>query len=212
MKRYKQAQPATRTVITRPSRPASVEADVLVPLLQTAVTAFLTGLLSWLTLATLKAPRPLLWSIAIALLAALALFAYLLHANRPLLQETELITNRDLNQDNHIGPPPPHPIETINRSPDNKHILLGRIPFRSRKDAILLATGIISRNLNFSRRALTDAAAFPDDPDYYSQIYNAMLQMQYLTPSGSGAELTPAGKDFLLQILQSHAVGGRSGR
>lgn len=202
MKPYKNTH-AAQTIITRPARPASIEADVVVPLLQTLVTAALAGLCAVLILATLRVPRAALWALGIALVSALALFAWLLRINRPLLEETELVINRDLNRDGHVGPQP-HPIETISRTPNGRHIKFQTIPFRSRRDAIQLATAVVGRGVTFSRRALVGEGAFPDDPDYYSEIYQAMINVEYLRQAGRGAELTPAGRDFLLQVLSQH--------
>jgi hypothetical protein len=208
-KRYEASRPAPTRTVRRPSRPATLESDVIVPLLQSVICATLTALIVLIIAATLQLRKPLLWATGGGVGTAAVIWIILLRAHQDLLWTVERTVGVDLDRDGVTGAPEgpgsdvraeiPY-IETVTHTPDRRHWKLGRIPLNKR-DARAVAVAL-HRGVRFTRRDLVAAGALPDDPEQYGEIYNALLQVGYLRPSGNGAELTLAGREFFEECLE----------
>lgn len=201
-KHYQATRAAPIRTVRRPSRPATLESEVLVPLLQSIICAGLVALITLIIVATLRLSRPLLWATAGGVATAAVIWIALLRQHQDLLWEVERTVGLDLDGDGITGEPQEESpyIETMTRTPDNRHLKLGRIPL-SKREARAVAAALY-HGAGFSRRQLTAAGALPDDPERYSEIYQALLQVGYLEPVGNGAELTLAGREFFQECLE----------
>jgi len=121
-----------------------------------------------------------------------------------LLQRTEKIFDKDLDGDGHVGPPPVHPIREF-FTPTGKvakgEYISRDIPWASWAEGNAVAIAVLHSGVPFSRRKLTDAGALPDDPEHYTDLFNAMIAAAYLTPHGNGGKLTDLGRWYLAQFL-----------
>jgi hypothetical protein len=71
------------------------------------------------------------------------------------------------------------------------------IPFADYEEAHSVARAVLARNVPFTRRALVLARALPDDPEHYSEIYQAMVNAHLLDKDS----VTTMGRRYLADCM-----------
>jgi len=200
-------QPGVTYERWKPVRPAAVEADVKVPLYQSLVCGAVGGVLVGGGAALGGMGWPSLLYAAIGGAGSVgASWLLLLSDHRRSLWEIEKIIGADLDGDGYKGPPPeaeklPAPdIAITHKNENHTHWWMDKVPMTPR-EARAIAQAVLYQRVRFTRRSLVRAGAIPDDPDHYTEIFNAMLDQDLMRQRGKGGVLTQAGKDFLQQCI-----------
>lgn len=199
-------QPVSST--SEPARSASWESDFIVPLAQSVVTGLPLGIAT-----------AAIWSIqagvTVAALSWFSTWLWLLRDHNAQLWKIEEIFNADLDGDGQIGKPqieqePDLPLAWIKNT--KKEQWLGEqpkvggsykpflAPFRSWKEANLIAYALLIRRIPFTRSRLVEAGAFPNDPAHYTKVYNAMKDSGLIVEGN----LTKEGKEYMALFLPPH--------
>jgi len=185
-----------------PARPASLEADVVVPALQALITGIVAAVLSMAIAGALHVPRWPTVGLAVGVLAWGLAWAWLLRDHQALLWQVERTTGLDLDRDGDVGPPPKPRVvtaEVIEHQP--RRIRYVDVPL-SDEELKRLAHAVLGPGAEFSRRQLPDGLL---STEQYGAVVEAMTRGGLLVWRGrgpnAGVELTGAGRAFLRQWL-----------
>ena len=191
-----------------PHRPPTVQADVVVPGLQSAISGTIVGVLGGAGAGIAGSPHALLIGAMIGAGGVGVAWLILLREHRASLWQLERIVGRDLDGDGHIGTPrlvrKPVQVEVVERRETGsiKRMLWLNLP-ASITDAHLerIARAVLVDGADFSRRKLQDAMS----AESYGALATAMLKGGMLRYKGrtenAGVELTPSGRAFLRQYV-----------
>ena len=163
------------------------------------------GVGDWLVSAVVNAVHPLSIGAIAGVMSARFHWQKELAESNAVLWRIEEVTRRDLDGDGHVGPPPAvQPVREF-FTPTGKvakgEYISRKIPWISWAEGNAVAIAVLHSGVPFSRRKLTDAGALPDDPEHYTDLFNAMIAAAYLTPHGNGGKLTDLGRWYLAQFL-----------
>lgn len=196
----------------KPTRPARLDSDVLVPFWQSVISGAVGALVVGCGSALIGAGwRSFLWA-GVGGAGALGLaWVVILGEHRLALFELEKLIGRDLTGDGVTGRPAPVPqvqrepvrVEVIER---NERGLLRRVRFVdfppniTDGDLHRLAVAVLQDGCEFSRRGLADAVS----PDKYAAVFRPLLRgglLRYANGRNvnNGFEITPSGRSFLRQ-------------
>lgn len=189
------AQPIQRT--SSPARAANPISDVVVPFAQSVITGIPVLIASGA-----------LWDWRVGIVAGSAswflTWQWLLRDHNAQLWRIEEIFNADIDGDGYVGEPQPRerqpqiPTSWIGEQPKSggKYKPF-KAPLSDWREGNLIAMAVLERGVPFTRRKLVAAGAFPDDPEHYSAVYNA-LKDAGLVDQGN---LTRDGKAYFVQFL-----------
>jgi len=194
----------------KPVRPAKVESDVTVPLLQSIITGITGGIVTG-SVAVLVGQgwQSLLYGVAGSGVVFGLAWSVILGEHRRALWEIERIIGRDLDGDDQIGQPiiqrEPVRVESIERNVRGgaKRIRYVTLPVGvNDADLERLAEAVLSDDKPFSRRGVAGVIG----PDKFAGISRAfqsggLAQFTNGKNASNGIELTPSGRAFLRQYL-----------
>lgn len=192
----------------QPARPAAVDSDVHVPLLQAAVSGFAIGLLSiwpgwyfawdWLT------------PMGLAGVTFAGTWLFLLSDHRRALWNIERISGRDIDGDGRIGPdpepvaPPPqiHRVEVTEQRPGQFHRQYFDLPAGIDYDKMkAIATAINLPGGSFSRPYLCATKGLLTQTEY-NQLRQRFLAAGMVITSSNKTELTGSGRAMVKSYLE----------
>ena len=214
---HAEARPGASYERKRPSREPTFQADVAVPVLQSAVSGVVTGILGGATASVAGVSHP--WLIGLTASAAGLGLAWvvILREHRQALWEVERFVAADLDRDGHVGLPSPESfgpgtkgsrepvrVEVIQRD-SRGHLRqlrwLDLPPTVTEPMLERLARAVLVDGTDFSRRKLNPILS----AEAYGLLAARLLQGGLLRYKGrgenAGVELTPAGRAFLRRYL-----------
>lgn len=211
--------PGAELTSETPSRPASLHADLLVPMAQAAVTGGLLAGIIVMGLAELAPDLPInpvkAWGAAALVIASVA-WLLLLTDTRRLLWAVERLVNADIDQDGQAGPPERRTLRVEVTNGQTMQFIDADLLEIGDDRLLLFAAGVTGG------RGLTegdwggDRAAFPEGMNQWRSFRGRLLDaglIRYKNPkvASLGYELTPAGRAVFGRLAQhshTHTHGG----
>jgi len=189
----------------RPSRGATVEGDLVVPLGQSLTTAILCGAVAGLVAWLLGMPGAWRFGAIVGALALVLVWVVLLMQSRSMLWEIERVTGRDFDGDDRVGPPVELPSLRVEVVEDEDHWRIGHLPLPGGDPDRLqvLARGLLAGR-PFSEGEWCGSGR-PLSQRQFRSIRDAMVDAglaRWRDPDEprQGAELTSAGRAVLRRI------------
>ena len=192
----KSVRPNERYQKSQAEKP-ELEASVLVPLIQSLVTAILSGLVA-ASFAYCFDGSVLKSFCIVSSVTAILVWLMLLKESREILWLVETLVGKDFDKDDSVGRPPDVNVEVINQQEGRtKSIKYSKLPVEiTEEDLTVIASIVIDKGRDFSRNNLSHLS-----PKKYSALIKYLMKSGMMVfkngkNKANGVELTAVGRSL----------------